>query len=219
MEKYIIIGNSEHAFTMNNYIMSTDYGQVIAFAVDSEYVGDGEFCGKPVISLEEIVDKYSSEEVKLIMGIGYKKMGNIKKNIFTRCKKMGYSFENYIHPSAIVSRDAILGEGNNILDGVIIESGVEMGDGNILFAGSIMGHDSKVGSFNTFSIKSIVAGCVEIGNNCMCGINSTIKDHIIINDYALIGATAYAQHDIEEYEVLVSAKSYILEGKKSTDFL
>ena len=42
---------------------------------------------------------------------------------------MGYSFENYIHPSAIVSRDAILGEGNNILDGVIIESGVEMGDG------------------------------------------------------------------------------------------
>ena len=219
MEKYIIVGNSEHALTMKNYIDATDFGQVIAFSVDKEYVGNGEFCGKPVISLNELEEKYRAEEVKLIMGIGYKKMGEIKKNIFLRCKKMGFSFANYIHPSAIVSKDVKLGEGNNVLDGVIIESGVEMGDGNILFAGSIMGHDSKVGSFNTFSIKSIVAGCVEIGNNCMCGINSTVKDNVNIKDYVLIGASAYAQHDIEEYEVLVSAKSYILEGKMSTDFL
>ena len=44
---------------------------------------------------------------------------------------MGFSFENYIHPSAIISRYVKWGEGKNILDGVIIESGVEIEDGNI----------------------------------------------------------------------------------------
>ncbi|MEE1305134.1 MAG: acetyltransferase [Agathobacter sp.] len=217
--KLIIIGNTEHAATISNYIENTGFGEIIGFSVDKEYIDTPEFCGKPVIDLEKLQEKFSSKDIKLIMGIGYKKMGEIKKNIFLRCKEMGFSFENYIHPSAIVSKDVNLGQGNNILEGVIIESGVDMGDCNILFAGVLIGHGSRVGNYNTFAGKTNISGFVDIGNNCMFGINSTVKDNVNIKDYVLIGASAYAQHDIEEYEVLVSTKSYILEGKKSTDFL
>lgn len=219
MKKLIIIGNSEHAYTMFHYIEMTHFGEVEGFCVNEKYISDKLFCGKPVIALEKLESVYDPNEVSLIMGIGYTKMGDIKEKIYLECKEMGFSFENYIHPTAILCEDIQIGEGNNILEGVILESGVEMGDCNLIFGGAMIAHDTKVGSFNSFSVKSTVAGYSDVRNHCFIGANSTVRDHVVIADYSLIGAAAYADHDMNEYEVLVPQKSVTLEGKKSTDFL
>lgn len=83
----------------------------------------------------------------------------------------------------------------------------------------MVGHESRIGNYNTFAGKSMIAGVVTVENNCFLGVSSAVKDHVVLHDYVLLGAMAYGYKDMEEYSVVVPAKSEILKNKKSVDFL
>lgn len=217
--KIVIIGNGIYAKMMQKYIDNTGYGVVCAYSVDEKYIDEKIIDGIPVISFEDLRKKYDNKEVGLILGIGYSKMGEVRKRIYNECIKWGYEFLNYIHPTAIIASDAIIGNGNNILEGVIIEAGTCIGNANLIYGGSIISHDCYVGDYNTFSVKSVVAGCTNIMNNCFLGASSVVRDKVTIKNYVLVGAAAYAFKDMEEYSVIVPEKSRIVENKKSIDYL
>lgn len=218
-KKYVIIGNSSYALMMKRYIEITGFGTVYAFAVDEQYIKEPVLGNIPVISVEQLGKYFPASDHELIMGIGYLKMGTIRRKLFEKCKEFGYKFANYVHPTAIISSNAILGEGNNILEGVIIEESVHIGNANLFFGGSLIAHETEIGDFNTFSVRAVVAGAVTINNNCFAGAASTVRDHIVLDNYVLIGAAAYASKNIPEYGVVVPAKSTILDEKKSIDYL
>ncbi|MBO4901210.1 MAG: hypothetical protein J5518_00255 [Lachnospiraceae bacterium] len=219
MKKIVIIGNAEHALTMCNYITITGPGEVVGFAVNESIIKEKTFCNRPVVPVEHLTDYYDPEDVSLIMGVGYTSMGQVKHSLMDTCMDMGYHFENYIHPTAIISDDVIIGTANNILDGVILESGVVIGDCNLLFGGCMIAHDTTIGSYNTFSVKAVVAGCTKVGSHCFVGANATVRDHVEIHDFALIGAAAYADGDVDSYAVLAAQKSVLISGKRSVDML
>lgn len=219
MKKLIVIGNGPYARMMKRYIELTDFGETAAYVVEPAYIQEPELDGLPVVSLEQLKEKYPSKEHALIMGIGYTQMGMVREKIFKQCKSLGFQFENYIHPTAIIEKNVILGEGNNILEGVILEESVVLGNANLLFGGSMIAHETIVGDYNTFSVKAVAAGCSVIGNHCFIGASAVIKDHVTIEDYVLLGAAAYGFKDMEAYSVVVPAKSMVLEGRKSTEFL
>lgn len=219
MKKLAIIGNGTYAKMINMYIDMTGFGQVLFYVADKEYIYESKLDGTDVISFEELYERFSAEEVTLIMGIGYTQMGNVRKNIFEQCKARGYLFENYIHPTAIIASEAKIGEGNNILEAVIIEPGVTVGNANLFYGGVIIGHDSSIGDYNTFSVKAVTAGFVTVKNNCFFGVASALKNDIIIYDYVLIGAMACGYKDMEEHSVVVPAGSVVLKHKKSMDCL
>lgn len=219
MEDIIIVGNSSHAQLINRYIKSTNFGKVVAYVVDKEYISADMVDGIPVISFGQLKEQYAPENVNLVMGIGYKKMGEIRKTKFEQCKKMGYSFANYIHPTAILPENLIIGEGNIILENVLVEIGVQIGDANLFFGGSIIGHESEIGSYNTFSLRSVIAGNVHITDNCFLGVASAVKDNVTFSNHVLLGATGYGFKDMDAYSVVVPAKSSVLEGKRSTEYI
>lgn len=219
MRNLVIVGNGSYSSMMKRYIELTDFGRVQAFAVDAEFIREEVLDGVPVLSFAQFQETFAQDKVELIMGIGYSQMGQIRKNIFEKCKTWNYRFANYIHPTAIIEKNVEMGEGNNILEGVILEESVRLGNANLLFGGCMIAHETVAGSYNTFSVKSVVAGCSKIGNNCFLGAASAVRDHIALEDYVLIGATAYAFRDMPKYAVVVPEKSRVLEDKKSTDYL
>lgn len=219
MEKIVIIGNGSYAKMMNQYLKISGFHGACAYAVDACCISEPELDGIEVISLDRLREQFPCEKYDLIMGIGYAQMSQIRKRIFEQCKSWGYHFENYIHPTAIISPDVQIGEGNNILEGVIIEAGATIGNANLFFGGSMVGHESRIGNYNTFAGKSMIAGVVTVENNCFLGVSSAVKDHVVLHDYVLLGAMAYGYKDMEEYSVVVPAKSEILKNKKSVDFL
>ena len=217
-KKLVIVGNGTYSAMMKRYIELTGFGMVYAFAVEKNYISESKFCDIPVVSIDKLCECYPIADFQLIMGIGYLKMGSVRKKIYEKCKSLGYKFANYIHPTAIISSNVVIGEGNNILEGVIIEESVCIGNANLFFGGSLIAHETVIGSFNTFSVKSVVAGVVKIKDNCFIGAASTVRDHVILNDYALIGASAYAFKDIPTYGVVVPSPSTILDGEKSIEY-
>lgn len=219
MRKIIIVGNGSYALMMKKYIELTDFGKVCVYVVDGEYISTPNIEDIPVIDFNRLIKEYDKDKYSLVMGIGYTNMGNIRKEKFEECKKYGYTFVNYIHSTAIISEGVQIGEGNNILEGVILEYGVKIGNANLLFGGSMVAHETTIGDYNTLSVKSVIAGCSKIKNNCFIGANATVRDHVIFDDYVLIGAGAYGYTNMSEYSVVRPAKSVIVTGKKSTDYL
>lgn len=217
-EGLVIIGNSSYAHMMKRYLESSGF-TVMAYAIEREYISEGQMGQLPVVPLDDLKGLMPVERTRLIMGIGYRQMGNIRKKVFNRCKVMGYKFANYIHPTAIIEKNVVLGEGNNILEGVILEESVVIGDGNLLFGGCMVAHESYLGDFNTLSVKSVVAGCTEIKNNCFIGAGAVLKDHIVVDDYGLVGAGAYAWKNLDKFQIFVPARSEILNDKKSIELI
>ncbi len=218
MKKLVIMGNSSYSEMMKSYIMLTGFGKVIAYAVDGEFIEKDEIGGTPVISLEKLRDTYPAGEMSLIMGIGYAKMSEIRRKIFEKCKEWGYCFENFVHPTAIIAEDVTMGEGNNFLEGVIVEVGSVIGNGNLFFGGSLVAHGAVIGDYNTFSVKAVTAGHVTVKNHCFLGASSVVKDSVTLGNYVLLGAGAVGFKNLEPYSVVVPANSKILEGRKSIEF-
>ena len=217
--KYFIVGNGDYALMLNRYLKNTEGKEIEGFTVPGEIIDKDSFAGKAVIAGERMKECYPPEEYSLIMGIGYRSMNRIKEQEFNRYKSWGYEFINYIHPTAIIEKDVEIGEGNNVFEGVILQSGVKIGHGNLIYGGALVAHDSILGNFNSLSVKACVAGGTCIGNNCFIGANATVRDHLNLADFTLLGAGAYLSRDSDSYEVIAAPKAEMLKGKSSLEFI
>lgn len=217
MKKVAIVGNGDYAKMVFRYMSMEDEYEVKAFLVEKEYIREMEIYGIEVLAVEEANLRLCINDISLIMGIGYKQMGNIRKKLYEKLKKQGFVFGNYIHPTAVISKNVTLGEGNAIFEKVLLQESVVLGNCNILFGNNMIGHESKLGDFNLVAGSVTVAGCVTIGNNCFFGVSSTVRDHVVVEDYVLVGAAAYCGKNAEAYSVLAAPRAVLLEDKKSID--
>jgi UDP-3-O-[3-hydroxymyristoyl] glucosamine N-acyltransferase len=90
-----------------------------------------------------------------------------------------------IHPSAIVSPDARLGEGISIGALVVIEAGAVIGDGSILHSGCVIGHEVRLGS------HCLLHANVTIRERCVLG------DRVILQPGAVIGSCGFG-YELQE---------------------
>ena len=192
--KYIIVGNGEFAAMLYDYIK--DSKEVVAFTVEDEYVNGATFCDKPVIAISKIKNMYGSADVNMLLGVGYSDMNKTKKKMFELYKKLGYKFVNYIHPTAIVADDIIVGEGNIILEGAIVQRKCVVGDANLIWEGCIISHDTVIGNFNQLSPGVVMAGKCNIGDRNFLGTNCTIINKIKIGNGVLVRAGAVVSKDM-----------------------
>lgn len=65
---------------------------------------------------------------------------------------------NTIHPSAIVSEQAQLGEGNTIGAFAVIENDVKLGDNNTLLSGAVLKAGTTLGNGNTLHEHAVIGG-------------------------------------------------------------
>lgn len=216
--KYVIVGNSNYAKMLYEYIADNEKNCICAFTAEKEYIDSTQIYGLDVISLENIVEYYPPGEVKLLLGVGYTQMNDVKEKLYRKYKLKGYQFATYIHPSAVVPREMDMGEGNIIFEGTIIQKGCEIGCGNVFFARTLIAHDCKVGNFNSFSCASI-AGNVTVKNKCFIGMGAVIGENITIENQVFIGANAYINCDLKEKRVALGVKAKIIDKEISKSIL
>lgn len=95
---------------------------------------------------------------------------------------------NTIHPTALISDNAKLGDGNNIGAFVIIEDNVTIGDNNTLLSGSVLNSGTQIKDGNKIHEHAVIGGLpqdlgfdssttsrVEIGNN------NTLREFVTIH--------------------------------------
>lgn len=127
---------------------------------------------------------------------------------------------NRIHPSATVSTDAVLGDGNVIGPNAVIHSGVRLGDGNWIGAGVVLGAPPEVRSFVHPRDSGDSHGLgLRIGSENV--IREAVQIHqgsqreTLIGDGAFIMNQTYVAHDCELGDAVTLASSVLLAGHVS----
>ena len=219
MKKVVIFGITDLSIILSDFLNQDSSYEIAAYTLNRDYIPKDKSCflDRPMIAFENLENQYPPDEYELFICVGYKQMNLHRRAVWEAAKAKGYRIASYIHPSAIVQSQR-MGEGNLIMEGVILGLHTQIGSGNIFYAGSHVAHHTKVGDFNFFAISCAIAGHVDVKNFCFFGNNSTIRNAIEISDYSLIGAGCYVAHDTRAHSVVVPAQSVILE-KDSLDML
>ncbi|HGO5814792.1 TPA: UDP-3-O-(3-hydroxymyristoyl)glucosamine N-acyltransferase [Mannheimia haemolytica] len=79
-----------------------------------------------------------------------------------------------IHPSAVISPEAKLGNNVSVGANAVIESGVELGDDAVIGAGCFVGQNSKIGARTQLWANVSVYHNVQIGSDCLIQSSAVI---------------------------------------------
>ena len=215
MKKTYIFGTNSLAEMMQFYLQESGI-PVSGFTLNKEFIGEELQQSGKVFAIEELLDQYPPQELYIYVTIAYKEMNQIRKTVFSFLKDRGVNICSYIHPSAVIAKNVILGEGNIVLERTVLQPFSELGDGNILWSNVNISHHDKIGDFNYFSPGSTIAGRVEIGNLNFFGANCTVSNDVCISERCLIGAGAYLKQNMQPERVYVPNPGMLLH-KNSLD--
>jgi sugar O-acyltransferase (sialic acid O-acetyltransferase NeuD family) len=208
----IIFGTGEFAQEIFLYLEKFSKLKVVAFTINKEFIKDEILFEKPIIPFEEIENKYSPNDVSMLICIGFSKMNKKREKIFLEVKNKNYKLENFIHPSNYVWDELEIGENCIILENNVIRPHVKIGNDVIIENNNVISHHCIIKDHCYITSQAIIAGHVTIEPNCFLGINCTIRNRIKIAKESLIGASAVILKNTKEKEVY-SANTVMLSRK------
>jgi len=150
--------------------------------LDVEYLG-GDDC----------IQAFSVDEVALVNGVG--NIGG-RQRLFDAFKNQGYRFAQVIHPSAIISKGANLGEGVQLMAGTVIQTGVSVSENAIINTRASVDHDCCIGAHSHIAVGAVLAGDIKVGKSVLVGAGSTVIQGLGIGDGSVVGAGATVIGDV-----------------------
>jgi len=204
MSQVVIFGTGKMAEVAHFYLSKDSTHEVVAFTVDSKFMGDKQFRGLPVVPFEEIERDYPPDRFKMFIGIGYTKLNTVRASKYFEAKKRGYELISYVNSKATHWGGIELGDNCFILENQVIQPWVRIGNDVILWSGNHFGHNVEIGDHCWVSSHVVVCGGVKIGAYCFLGVNATIRDDVTIGKECIIGAGALILNDVGDKEVYVA---------------
>jgi sugar O-acyltransferase (sialic acid O-acetyltransferase NeuD family) len=154
----------------------------------SEFFDDNE--SLKVLCGVEVVRPHDTDEA-VIISIGY---NAIRKKIVD---SNHYRYGVAIHPSAIVSPSAVIGEGSVIMQGAIIQADAVIGKHCIVNTGATVGHECRIEDYVHVAPNSSLCGNVKVGEGTWIGAGTTVIPGIEIGAWSVIGAGSTVVRNIE----------------------
>lgn len=137
------------------------------------------------LGTDEIVADYDPDIVRLAIGIGSVRPSPERMNLYEGFRSRGFRFATVIHPSAVVAENVELGEGAQIMAGVVVQPGSRIGEATIINTRASIDHDCRIGRFVHVAPGVTLSGGVTLGDGCHVGVGSVVVQQISI------GANAY----------------------------
>ena len=113
-------------------------------------------------------------------------------------QKLDCEWGKAIHPTAIVSPTATVGEGTVVMHGAIIQTHAQIGRHCIINTGASVDHECRIGDYVHISPHATVCGLVEVGDGTWIGAGATVIQCVKIGKNCMIGAGSVVIHDVPD---------------------
>ena len=129
-------------------------------------------------------------------------------------EKLTGDFGIAIHPSAIVSPSAKIGEGTVVMAGAIINADAVIGKHCIINTGASVDHECVVGDYCHIAPHATLCGQVHVGEGTMMGVGSCAIPCVNIGSWCTIGAGAAVVKDIPDGVTAVGVPAKAIKYKE-----
>ena len=206
MKKIIIFGTGELAQRIFYYLQDSD-DQVVAFCANKSKIDKEELLGLPIITFENIEEKFPPSEFSMFIALAYSEMNKKRTKFFEEAKSKGYELYSYIHPSTKIWDKFEMGENCFILANNVIQPFVKIGNNVLIGSNNLISHNNTIDD-NCFITSNVtIGGHVTIGKNCFVGLSSTINQRIKIGNECIIGAGTIISKNVNDKEVYAENSS------------
>lgn len=133
----------------------------------------------------------------MIVSIG---VNRIRKMIVERLKANNpdIKFATAIHPSAVISPTAKIGEGTVVMAGAVINADAVIGNHSIINTGATVDHDCKIGDYCHIAPGVNISGATHVGEGTWVGVGSSVIQCLNIGKNCMIGAGSVVVKDIPD---------------------
>lgn len=133
----------------------------------------------------------------VIVSIG---MNRIRKMIVERLQAADSSveFATAIHPSAVISPSAKIGEGSVVMAGAVINADAVIGKHCIVNTGATIDHDVVLGDYVHVAPGVNLSGATTVGEGTWVGVGSCVIQCLNIGKNCMIGAGSVVVKDIPD---------------------
>ncbi len=215
MKKLILFGTGAFAEVARCYFDEDSDYKVVAFCADKEYCDSKHYNGLPLIPFENIENIYPPTSYEMHITIGYSKLNFNRFEAYKKAKSKGYKLASYIHSNIKIWDNNIFGDNIFIFENNTIQPFVKFQSNIVLWSGNHIGHHSEINSHTFITSHVVISGFVKVGEFCFFGVNSTIRDSIIIAPKTIIGAGTLILKNTKEEELYIGSKTTAV-NKKST---
>lgn len=198
----VIFGAGELAEVAAFYFREDAKREVAAFTVDGAKLAAPQFCGRPVVAMEEVTAAFAPATHDFFVAVGYSKINGLRQSKCKAALALGYPLTSYVSSRASLFSNVSIGWNAFILEDNTVQPFVTIGNGVTLWSGNHIGHHATIGDFVFISSHVVISGGVKVGARTFMGVNSTTNDHISIGERCVIGSGCLMTQDVADEGVM-----------------
>ncbi len=184
---YLLAGGG-HAHVVLDALLSD--GVQVAGILDPNLTPGERLFGIPVLGGDDYLVGLSAKDILLVNGLGANPETSGRAGLFNAMKARGFAFGSVRHRSAITGRECELGEGCQMMAGVVLQCRVRLGNNAVINTRASVDHDCTIGSHAFISPGAILCGDVTVAECAFVGAGAVILPGVSIGESAVVGAGA-----------------------------
>lgn len=190
-------GAGGHARSLLEAIASGARHEVVALVDDDPRREGTTVLGVPVALGPHALEALHEQGVRhAFVGVGGVGSPDARGRAFRKLESAGFALPEIVHASAVISAQAEIGRGAQILALAVINAAASIGDGAIVNTGAIVEHDCAVGRSAHLGPRAVLGGDVVVGDGAHVGMGAVVVEGTSIGAGAFIAAGAVVVADV-----------------------
>lgn len=195
MEKILILGGGGHSKPVIDAIRAENAYDPVGI-IDPGLEKGAEVLGVPVLGGDGMLEELQHTSIQYAaIGIGSKGDNRLRRIVYNNALKFGFEFPMIVHPSAIVSNDAHVSEGCQVMAGAVLNPSSYIGLISVINTGVIVEHDCHVGENVFTGPGAVLCGSVEIGKDAFIGASTCFVPGVKVKRSAFVPALSLVTKD------------------------
>jgi sugar O-acyltransferase (sialic acid O-acetyltransferase NeuD family) len=198
LKRLAVIGAGKAALQVLDTVISQNLYEIVVYYDSNPKLSNCSLFGIPIqnhLEIDKICKDYESGIFEYIV-ISFS--GDIEKRreIFELLSSRNIPFSNIIHPTTVIERNVIIGNGNLFFANTRVGPFTVIGDNNILSANCSIDHHNYLGSHNTFGPSVCFSGSCNTGSSNKFGTGIFIEPNVSIGNQCIISSGVVLSRNI-----------------------
>lgn len=190
--RMVVIGAGGHAKVVIEAIRAGGLGEIRGLIDPAPATQN--VLGLPVLGGDEMLPELMAQDITVAVVA----LGNnaVRQRIGAKLRAFGFALPAIVHPSALISPSARLGEGVVVMARAVVGTEAMVGDFAIINTSASIDHDNVIAAAAHVAPGCALAGNVAVGERTLVGVGSAVRPGVTIAADVVVGAGSAVVSDI-----------------------
>jgi UDP-perosamine 4-acetyltransferase len=174
----------------------------VAGVLDPAITPGSSIFGVVVAGGDELLGEVDASRIAIANGVGANPSVVARARLFDELSGRGFTFTIVRHPSVVCALGCTLGEGAQLMAGVVLQTGVSIGANAVVNTRASVDHDTVIGRHAFVSPGAVLCGDVTVGDSAFVGAGAIVLPGRRIGAGAIVGAGSIVTRDVADGAVV-----------------